>query len=82
MKEHAPLCYICPNHKDNVETPPSEETAMEYSELVEYYKDRLLQRYKATLELPEMQQIKEKLLEADAETLREVLRLLNTQKPA
>lgn len=53
---------------------------MEYSELVEYYKDRLLQRYKATLELPEMQQIKEKLLEADAETLREVLRVLGNDR--
>lgn len=55
---------------------------MEYEDLVEYYKGKLLERYKATLELPEMTQIKEKLLEADAETLREVLRLLNTQKSA
>ena len=49
---------------------------MEYSELVDYYKDRLLERYKTTLERPEMRQIKEKLLEADAETLHEVMQVL------
>jgi glutamyl-tRNA reductase len=53
-----------------------EEGAMEYSELVEYYKGKLLERYKATLARPEMAQIREKLENADEETLREVLKLL------
>ena len=76
MNEHAPLCYICPNHRDNVETLLWEERTMEYSELVDYYKDRLLERYKATLERPEMQQIREQLMTADAETLHEVMQVL------
>lgn len=50
---------------------------MEYSELVDYYKDRLLERYKTTLERPEMQQIREQLMTADAETLHEVMKLLS-----
>ena len=49
---------------------------MEYSELVEYYRKKLLEKYQKSLERPEMQQIREKLQEADAETLREVLKML------
>ena len=55
---------------------PMEGQKMEYSELVDYYRERLLERYKAAMERPELQQIREKLQTADAETLREVLRLL------
>lgn len=49
---------------------------MEYSELVAYYRERLLERYRATLERPELQQISEKLQTADSETIGKVLRLL------
>lgn len=49
---------------------------MEYSELVAYYRERLLERYRESLERPELQQIREKLEEADSETLREVMQLL------
>ena len=53
-----------------------EERTMEYDELVAYYRERLLERYRESLERPELQQIREKLQEADAETLREVLKML------
>ena len=49
---------------------------MEYSDLVDYYRERLLERYKAALERPELQQIRAKLLTADLETLSEVLQML------
>ena len=49
---------------------------MEYSELVAYYRERLIERYRESLEKPELQQIRERLQQADAETLREVLKLL------
>ena len=49
---------------------------MEYDELVAYYRERLLERYRESLERPELQQIREKLEGADGETLREVLRVL------
>lgn len=50
---------------------------MEYSELVEYYREKLLERYQKSMERPELQQIREKLQKADAETLKEVLKLLD-----
>ena len=53
---------------------------MEYGELVAYYRKKMLERYEAVKEAPEMQQIREKLRSADAETLREVLNLLDKQK--
>lgn len=49
---------------------------MEYSELVDYYRRKLLERYKDALVRPELQQINERLQTADAETLHEVLQLL------
>ena len=49
---------------------------MEYDQLVDYYRERLLERYHDIKERPELQQIREKLQEADAETLREVLKML------
>ena len=49
---------------------------MEYSELVAYYRKRLLDRYREKLEQPEMQRIKERLETADAETLHRVLEML------
>lgn len=56
-----------------------EESEMEYDQLVNYYRERLLERYRASLDRPELLQIKEKLEGADAETLREVLLLLKDQ---
>ena len=49
---------------------------MEYSELVDYYRKKLLERYKEALARPELQTISKKLQTADAETLHEVLQLL------
>ena len=53
---------------------------MEYGELVAYYREKLMERYKAAAETPEMQQIRERLRSADAETLKEVLKLLEKEK--
>jgi hypothetical protein len=53
---------------------------MEYDQLVDYYRERLLERYHASLERPELMRIGEKLREADSETLREVLILLDTKQ--
>ena len=53
---------------------------MEYGELVAYYREKLMERYKAAAETQEMQQIREKLRSADAETLKKVLDLLDKQK--
>ena len=52
---------------------------MEYDQLVDYYRERLLERYRSSLDRPELLQIKEKIEIADAETLREVLLLLKDQ---
>lgn len=50
---------------------------MEYEELVNYYREKLLEKYQARLSSPEMKEIKEKIEQADAETRRRVLDLLN-----
>lgn len=50
---------------------------MEYDQLVNYYRERLLERYRASLDRPELLQIKEKIEGADAETLKKVLQMLS-----
>ena len=53
---------------------------MEYSDLVAYYRERLLERYKAVLEQQERQKTLELIQTADSETLRKVLELIETKQ--
>lgn len=57
--------------------PEQRRSAMEYEDLVNYYREKLLEKYQARLSSPEMKEIKEKIEQADAETRRQVLDLLN-----
>lgn len=52
------------------------EEGMDYSDLVRYYKDRMMERYRDALDRPELQEVRERLEAADSETLREVMALL------
>lgn len=49
---------------------------MEYDQLVDYYRNKLLERYETLLRQPERQKTAELLQTADSETLRKVLELL------
>ena len=49
---------------------------MEYDQLVDYYRERLLERYHDIMQQPERQKTAELLQTADSETLRKVLELL------
>lgn len=49
---------------------------MEYDQLVDYYREKLLERYRNIMREPERQKTAELLQTADSETLRKVLELL------
>ena len=53
---------------------------MEYDELVNYYRRRLLERYRECLNRPEWEATLERLRYADEETRRKVMELLNDKK--
>ena len=52
------------------------QETMEYNDLVNYYRGKLLDRYEAILRQPERQKTMELLQTADSETLHRVLELL------
>ena len=53
---------------------------MEYDELVEFYRRRLLDRYRECVGRSEWDMMMERLRDADEETRRKVMELLNVKK--
>lgn len=49
---------------------------MDYSDLVAYYRERLLERYREILDQPERRKTRELLETADSETIHKILELL------
>lgn len=59
---------------------PEGGSILDYSELVEYYRQKLQERYRQCVEQPERRRTLELIQHADEATLREVINLLEKKK--